>query len=540
MTQRVHSLVAAAAVIAFASAGWAQVYQKNVPTALGQARDASPQVGSGGLNTGTSIGAYGSFALDSQLYVTGQVTGLARFRGSVPYTAPGQFQIGLPSASLSDFQRRSVGIGDVLSGSTYAPAPYYDPARTILRAPAIVAGLGLPGTNVPANASMINPSVASRLYVNAMAQYQSLLPSSPGRALAVPMQPMPSAVTPYGSAVREGVSAGAAARNREEPPVPGAGVLFDVLLDRERARLGKELYELEHPEWSVKARVRAAVQAEANFPLYPGDPNAYRGTRNVARGTGLESPAAREDLDAFFEFLQRLAQRRDLTGGLPEANAVLPPSGPGAIVELTPGNVIVIHAFAGRGKDLLNRTLADADAKLKTGKFYEAAEAYETAYVQNLRNPVPRLGRALAYFGAGEPVTAGAEVRMALETFPPLMEMHLDIRALMDMNVFTSRLADLDRRLAAAEEGSADPVLSFMACYLHHNAGHQADARRYALMVQSVAGETKTARAYADYVLTGKLPEAATQPASAPTSQPASRPTSKPAPLGSASGPANR
>ena len=117
-------------------------------------------------------------------------------------------------------------------------------------------------------------------------------------------------------------------------------------------------------------------------------------------------------------------------------------------------------------------------------------------------------------------VTAGAETRAALEVFPPVMEMKLDLPALMDMEVFTSRLADLDRRLSLVEEGLADPMMSFLACYLHHNAGQDAEAKRFARMVQNTPDESKTAKAYAEYVLTGKLPEAATQPVVAPASQP--------------------
>ena len=84
----------------------------------GDALDSSPLVGSGGRNTASTGGLLRDKGqgIDSQLYVTGRVTGLGAFRGGLPYTPKGAFRLTLPSASLSDFNRRSVGLEDVLKG----------------------------------------------------------------------------------------------------------------------------------------------------------------------------------------------------------------------------------------------------------------------------------------------------------------------------------------------------------------------------------------------------------------------------------------
>ena len=66
--------------------------------------------------------------------MTGQVTGLGRFRGNVGYLAPDELHMRMGTAALSDFRRASVGLSDVLLGVPYQAAPYYDRSSTALSA----------------------------------------------------------------------------------------------------------------------------------------------------------------------------------------------------------------------------------------------------------------------------------------------------------------------------------------------------------------------------------------------------------------------
>jgi hypothetical protein len=531
--QRIAAILALA-VGALGASAQAQVYQKSNLAYPGQALDRSPQVGSGGYNANTGLGTYGTYALDSRLYVTGQVSGLAGFRGGIPYTPMEQFQGALPTASLSTFRGQSVGVTDVLAGRTLAPTAYFDPARTILKAPAIVSGLAGPGTRAPANPAdaSVGAAINARLYVDAMAEYRSLLPTSPGKALAVPM-------TAGGAGAYVPAGAGGAAAERppmwasrtEEEAVPGRGMLLDVLGQKERAILGREFYNLERAnrplDTSLRLAVEARVRGEPNYAP-PTDPNHWRSTETVLRLGGEANVRVlmhRPNVDVYIDILQthRLRREAGMGGsGIPaESNApVLGAAVPtaGRIVELLTGGKIILHRLAGYGKDLVNRNLAEGERLLKAGKYYEAAEAFAVAATLGPGNPLPRVGRGLALFGAGEPLSAAREFQAAMVAFPVLMEVTLDAPGIMDAKAFQSRLEELDARLAQPEEGR-DVLLPFLACFLHQVQGQEAQARTFAQEVQAGSEASKVVQAYAEFVLTGKRPTR--QPATAPATQPA-------------------
>jgi Flp pilus assembly protein TadD len=191
-------------------------------------------------------------------------------------------------------------------------------------------------------------------------------------------------------------------------------------------------------------------------------------------------------------------------------------------VEIVGNNQIVIHSLAGRGRDLANRNMTEAEQRLKAGKFYEASDAYEMAASLNLRNPLPHVGRALALLGAGEPASAAAEIRAALDVFPPLMEARMDLGGMMNLAVLRSRLAELDARLKQSEP-EADSLLPFLACYLHYQVDDTDQAKTYANQIRSGDSKNKMVKAFAEFVLTGHRPrsQAQTQPASAPATAPA-------------------
>ena len=111
MSTTLRAISAAVAVAGLAGAAGGQLR----PVAGGRALDANFQVGSGGWNTTVRS----PLGVSSQLYVDGQVTGLGNFRGTVGYNAPNQLHMTVPSAALSDFERRSVGISEVMGGAGY-------------------------------------------------------------------------------------------------------------------------------------------------------------------------------------------------------------------------------------------------------------------------------------------------------------------------------------------------------------------------------------------------------------------------------------
>ncbi len=135
MGGRLRQLAAVMVATGMVSAAGGQVAQRNV----GQALDANPQIGSGGFNTVTG----GADGVNSQLFVTGQVTGLRSFRGNIGYFAPDQLQMNVPSAGLSDFNRRSAGVGIIVGGG-YVASPYYDRSATVFGVRGITGGYTAP------------------------------------------------------------------------------------------------------------------------------------------------------------------------------------------------------------------------------------------------------------------------------------------------------------------------------------------------------------------------------------------------------------
>jgi hypothetical protein len=530
MNRNRYAVVWVLGVAILSSPCWGQVYQKNYPQNPGQVLDKSPQVGAGGFNGGGAIGSYGSFARDSQLYVTGQTTGMSSFHGPIPYTPSDQFQINLPSASLSGFNRLTVGVQDLGGGSVVGATPYLDRSKTILSTPAIVSGLTMPGTNVPLVPTVdatVRATLNAPMYVDALAEYKSLIPTVPGQALSSPLLQLPKDV--YVTAAPEsnlpGITYLPTAQVQAELGT-GRGMLLGLLADRDRALLGQEFYDLENPNKPMDLSISGRMSLEPNLAP-PGDPNNWRSMKNTpvrpgqaatprgggGAGAGAGAGTPVKTVDTFLELLQKMQEKRE---GIPttprrlEANA--PAAGglsPGRTVEMSSQGLIVIHSLAGRG-DLTNLNLTQAEARLKEGKFYEAAEGYQMAAQMNPANPLPHLGRGIALMEAGEPASAAREIRAAMDVFPPIMEMRLDYAGLTNLAVFQARLGELDARLREPEE-ERDPLLPFLACYLHFSEGDLQMAKTYAEQVQKLPDQGRWVQAFAEFVLTGKRPT--TQPA---------------------------
>ncbi len=511
----------------------------------GRAHDANPRVGSGGYNRARGS----SRRFDSQLYVTGQVSGLRAFRGSIGYYAANQLNLDLPSGTLSGFRRQSVGLADIVVSDSYRPVPYYDQATTAWRAAGIVAGRGRPGLSL----SGIVPSVpaSGQLYVDARPAYQPIAPSSSGQVLAT-ARAIPRVVQVDGprSDVADYLKAlqlGATAR-------PGGETLFGVLRPKEQSQLVQELSEAaiagEAIEAGVDAQVVAevdrSVRAEAARPHEPaqaepepqGEP-----TPPVPGPDGETEPPQpsgfRADQDVFVDLLRGLQEQRrlesDPAGGRHEqgeavrrssgdptfratgrraaarrAGGQAPAGAAGGArqrpaVGLSSSGGVVLHSLAGRHKDMFNIAMSKAESKLKAGEYYRAAGGYELAVTFNPKNPLARLGLGLALLGAGEPLAAGLSIRRAVELFPSVMEASVDIAAMMDMEVFRRRVVGLEKRIARQGQ-KPDSRLVFAAAFVHHNTGGDRKARAYARKLSAMAGEDQLLRSYAQFVLTGRRP----------------------------------
>lgn len=111
----------------------------------GQALDANPLVGSSGLNRAN---LYSDFGARSNALISGNLSGLASFKGGSPIPTGNSFRLSLPSAGLSSFQGQSVGIPDLRPGGVPSPTYFFGREQTISDLGYIRQSLNEPGSSM--------------------------------------------------------------------------------------------------------------------------------------------------------------------------------------------------------------------------------------------------------------------------------------------------------------------------------------------------------------------------------------------------------
>ncbi len=487
------------------------------PIQDGQALDANPRIGSHGSNIRAPAGS----RFDSQLYVTGQVSGLRRFRGTVGYFGENELHLSLPSASLGDFRRKSVGLQDVLQGYTYEPTPYYERTATMVKADGILGGRAVPGTSVPAAAIPAATPLGQKLYVDALADFYSVEALRPGRALA---PPTPTSLIPsLAPSAAPGTTAAAAGAPLSPLRAPQATSLFAVARSTERADLVQELHLEARRKQLVDRRIEAKVEAAADRapPGRETTPAAETKTDATApadqdqtRGglPGISPGEPAPDQDAFMDLMMLQMRQRQrkraatTTAATMAATASVPaavaprPTRTGSLVKLDKGGQIVIHDLVGRSKDLFNMRMAEAAEKLRQKRYYDAVSLYEAAGRTTPRNPLARVGMGLSLLGAGESLSAAHQFSRAISLFPPMTESRIDLAALIDAKVIDAELAKIEDRLRRAND-ETKRMLQFLAMFLYHNSRQEAKAKSLAEEVRSSSDKTALFGAYADFIL---------------------------------------
>ena len=487
----------------------------------GQALDANYRAGSGGYNPMSQSGGF-----RSQLYVTGQVTGLGAFRGRTGYRSADQLGMNLPSGRFDTFRGQSVGLAQALGGGAHQPGAYYGRTATAFGAGAILAGRTIGGTGIPLPAGSTSQA-ARKLYVDATKNYSGLMALRPYalRVADAQRQPAPGLRMPSGETVAgaPGLPPGLI---RQGPPAIG------LLRGSDRLALANELYKLARVDalrdHAVKAEVDASVgksadekSMEADKPPLPPLPQRAR-----EAGQGPEPAAGEESIerdfqppsvlglpapnhDVFLDLLRRLRDDsqesrrpvRNGKGGRVGQRAL----GNKRLVEATGPNRIVVHGLAGYGKDQFNVYMGRARDLMRDGKYYAAAHQYGYAAILNPGNPLAQIGQCLAHFGAGEALTAAFHLRQGFQLFPPIMKTEVAVPGIIGTAVFERRLKVFTRHLGE-EQGPIRKELLLLAAFLHHAADHKAEAQKAARKLKEAAGDDKLLVAYADYVCTGKLP----------------------------------
>lgn len=544
-------------------------------TQNGHVLDANLRVGSGGVNTPVRSGV----GLNSQLYVTGQVTGLGRFRGRVGYRSANSLRLRLPSDTLTRFRQESVGLRGAVGGGSFRASPYYSRTSTVVGAGQIAAGRTWPGSSVPRA-----PAAAARRGGDDRRLGRGPLSVTRG----------PRGATRGGPGL-VGAQRGGPAGLRPGLARPGAANVFDLLARPDAAAADEKPSP---PAGTDDASTRSPLAPaprnplapQSTAPLDPARPSVAQPrlrlsktpppptplrpsktppppTRNPAR---LPTVAAIPNQDVFTDMVAALNRRQEqlkpkrpsarrlgptARRAIPVARMAWPKSTVGPVVEAPdasakPGGYrliypdhekdkappgvkvpgpggpaaarrrspkptppqaddghyvrldarreVVLHALAGDGPDRFNRTMASAAAKLRARRYYDAAAEYAFAASLQPTNPLARLGGAVSLFCAGEPISAARHLRGAMLRYAAIMEVRLRLPHLVDAAAMKRQLAILDARLTTTDP---DPLLLFIAAYMHHGAGDTAAAKAYAKRLRSRAARDPLLRAFAESLL---------------------------------------
>lgn len=444
--------------------------------------------------------------INSQLFVTGQVSGLAAFRGDVPYGAPDAFRDSVPSAGLSSFRRQSVGLPDIRGGRVLGTAVFRDPSTTVTTAGRVIEDARIRSRReTDAIDGRVGRSLADELYIDATAGYRPIAPI--GQDI--------SATDSRGRILSEQYRQTGQERRLDYSTFGGdSGGMLGIVRRQQRDELVRDLRVTgEDP-----GRLPVVTRMERRDDIPEG---VTTGIPETPAQTPREEPPASERSGAFVlpaegedVYVDLLVAMRDRRWqGEPEsryrspreAETLVRPDrradAEDAMVQVRPGRPVVVRGLAGTGEDLFNSYMSQGQENLRAGRFYDARRNYEMARLVDGNNPLASIGLALASFAAGEPATASFHLHRAIKLFPPIMETRFELAEMAPEQRLREMLQSLDRRL----ENDHDAQMLMLATFVHLNLDEPRQAREFAERLTEAAAD-QIARSYAEYVLTGRRP----------------------------------
>lgn len=519
------------------------VGRPGVQQGTGRVLDASFRRGSGGINTTIPRGYTGKTGLDS---IT-EARGLSAFRGRAPSLA-NQLGVRDSTGGVSRFIQQSVGTSDVVGGANALYRPwteqYIDPLVGTVRKSDVLEANRLgrpvrPGLNTVTQST----AMAKKLYLDATVDYRSMGQHmaenvNMGNLLGVQLT---SAERSAGLRASDLTSASSLrARQVEMYSLTSRGgeELFGMISLRDRQALAQEIYELSQDPTDDKGPLDATVREEKTDTMgrpvdaaITGDalaerlstpgrtPTLPRDTTTIARVPIPGEPVRDEKLpdpnqDVLLDLLVTLRDRKTIENlaeqGQLNEEQIEQFRARASAAEGSKMNVILdedmsirMRSLSGKSGDTFNRYMTKGQKALLDGRYYLASRMYELATLARPRNPLGRLGVALANFGASEWYTAGAELQRAIQLFPPLMEVKVDLGGMMSRQELTLRIDELDRWIQSVND---KPVLLLLAAFVHRCNGNDAAAKRYAERLVKEEGVRDDLRRYGTYILTGKRP----------------------------------
>ena len=121
--------------------------------------------------------------------------------------------------------------------------------------------------------------------------------------------------------------------------------------------------------------------------------------------------------------------------------------------------------FASFSKDKFNQYLRAAEAYLKQGKYYRAADTYTLASIYKPNDPLAYAGKSHALFAAGEYMSSALFLSRALVIFPEYARFKIDLVAMIgDRDKLENRIVDIQQ----CQQVSDSAELQFLLAYIYY------------------------------------------------------------------------
>jgi len=461
------------------------------PCAFGQVRplqpgrvlDANPQVGFGGYNQARPLWS----RPDANLIVTGNITGGRAFRGYSPVRSSSELFTSVPSASLSDFVRDSVGLPGIGMG-LYRPRPYLYPSLAVTSPTGVAVRSGLRSAGTPTlgaaseaatlGAAIPQMTVHRRIFESETVvpgqQYlpsEAGVPARPGQLLGVPSLAGRALEVPPVTGEQVGrpqIPSPAEAEQAEMPAQPAEALPPESPLTRiiEHRPVGPALAGPAAEQPSVPTVGQQAVPSAAAQVPVPAQPTGLLARmqrlasllhepEQFARAAGIrpeDDPRLKKPGLSEAERQRLLVEvRRELAARLIQQRLAEP-----------------IRTLASTGVPEADAYLSRAEQYMRQKRFYLAAQAYDAALSLQPGNFLALVGKANALIGAGEHLSAYLALEAALRRFPELLVFNFDLPGLLGGHETVDlRRAELERLLKV----KPDYRLRFLLGYLEYYSG---------------------------------------------------------------------
>ncbi|MCK5269424.1 MAG: hypothetical protein KAJ46_01515 [Sedimentisphaerales bacterium] len=454
----------------------------------GHLLDANPRIGSFGLNTNARLD---SLIPRANLYVTGNVTGGARFQGVVPYRSSSEFQGSLGSGTLSDFRRDSTGL-NTLSSPVGSRRPYIDASRSVTRTY---------GRNV-VNTGGINRVQLTPVGAAILGQYNY------GSGTSV--RPLSKTYSLGGSSIIPKfrmANTHAGPTNLRSPatqtPESSRANLFQTGIAPDKKNVHatqtetsphqlRELYQQPTPT-TEQPKVPAGQQDQTDqmrqsnapvpFQLHEKQTGQAYSTEQAADETPDEGDTSAVSRTGATLIQPRLfhsplarSSRLGAGGGITTA----PIAKDDSRSELAEAYRQQSKFYTKRGEKLMRQRL-----------YYQAANAYGTAILYGPQNARLYLAKAQALLGAGEYMSSAYFLDQALELSPEMAKTETKSEQIFpDRKKFEERMKELD----TWQKRTGQPMLLFLKGYALYIDGDIEQAKKALTEAQQLQGQSRSVK----------------------------------------------